>query len=98
MKLSLDSRVRQSDKVVSHQFEAAVYILDPRKNTIRVLNETASFIWNSIEKWQTVASVVNKIIKRFRVSRRKAETDVTKYLGKFYRLKYVSVASISSIS
>lgn len=93
MKLSLESKVRQSDKVVSHQFEGTVYILDPRKNTIRVLNKAAGFIWNSIEKWQTVSSVAGKLVGSFKVSRKKAENDVLGYLAKFVRLGYVSVSS-----
>lgn len=95
MKLSLDAKVRQSDSVVSHQFEGAVYILDPQKNAIRVLNDTASQIWNSIENWQTVSAVAGKLVKLFKVPRKKAENDVLRYLSKFVRLKYVSVSTIS---
>lgn len=90
MKLSLKSKVRQSNKVISHEFERAIYILDPHKNTVRMLNNTAGFIWNSIDKWQTVATVADKLTNQFKVSRRKAEDDVLRFLSKFAKLNYIS--------
>lgn len=56
MKLSLKSKVRQSNQVVSHEFDGVVYILDPEKNTVRALNDTAGFIWNSIKRRQAAAA------------------------------------------
>lgn len=92
MKLSLKSKVRQSNKVVSHQFEGAVYILDPQKNTIRELNDTAGFIWNSIDKRRSAASVITNLTDRFNVPQKRACQDVLRYLSKLIRLGYVSVS------
>lgn len=89
MKLSLESNVRRSNKVVSHEFDGAVYFLDPRKNTVRVLNDTAGFIWNSIKTRQTAAAVADKLTKAFKVSRKQAENDILRYLSKLIQLKYV---------
>lgn len=92
MKLSLKSKIRQSDKVVSHKFEGTVYILDPQKNTIRALNDTAGFIWNSIDKRRSVASVITNLTDKFNVPQKRAYQDVLRYLSKLIRLGYVSVS------
>lgn len=89
MRLSVNSKVRRSDKVVSHEFEGVSYILDPKKNTVRILNKPAGVIWSSIEKRKTVSAVVDKLLRLFKVSRKKAENDVLEYLSKLIRLKYI---------
>ncbi len=96
MKLSLNSKVRQSDKVISHDFGGTVYILDPRKNTIRMLNNCAGVIWEYTKKRRTVDSVITEVMRVFEVSGPKARRDTISYLAKLIGLGYINSDSPTS--
>lgn len=66
-----------------------VYILDPNDNTLHTLNETASYIWETLNKPQTEAEICKKLIDTFEISVDEAKKDVAQFLQHLQSRKFV---------
>ena len=51
-------------------------------NTMITLNETGAYLWELMEKEQTVESLVKAMLDRYDVSKEQAEEDVKSFLLK----------------
>lgn len=87
MSLLLKVRICQSRDVVSHNFKGTVYIADPSRESVRILNKTASAIWNAAKQPIYIRKIVELIEKEFNVSKQEAAKDVSNFVEKYFRLK-----------
>lgn len=81
----LKTKVIRNPKIISHQFEGRIYLLDSQRNAVRELNKTAGFIWQNTNKNITVAELIKKIEDRFDVPTKKAGEDVIKFVKRYLR-------------
>ena len=87
MSLLLKVRVCQSRDVVSHSFKGTVYVADPSRGSVRILNKTASAIWNAVKQPVYIREIVELVEEEFNVSKPEATRDVSNFVKKYLRFK-----------
>lgn len=88
----LKTRVAQNPKIISHKFAGKIYLLDPQRNVVRELNETAGFIWQNTSRNTTLGELIKKIEERFGVSTKKAGEDLIKFVKKYLKAGLLETA------
>ena len=83
MKLKPTTRVKRSRRVIFKEVDGVVYILDPRNSTIYTLNETASFIWQSLKTPRSIKELISLLTKSFKVGKVKAKTDLEDFISQY---------------
>lgn len=81
----LKTKVVRNPNIITHKFDGRTYLLDPQRNVIRELNETAGFIWRNAGKSITADKLVTKIVSRFDVLPKTATEDLSKYVKKYLK-------------
>lgn len=80
-KLSDATVVRQSDECAWQAIRGKIIVVYPRDREIHRLNETASAIWQYIEKPRTVKEVARHVAAEFDVSESAADADARQFLA-----------------
>ena len=89
MTISLETKIRQAKSVVSYNFNGRVYLMDPDKNVVRILNDSASVIWKSAKRMKTIAEVSKIIQKQYNVSAEMAKKDTLEFVKKYISMGYL---------
>ncbi len=87
--LTLNSKVKRHPKVITKKVNGQVFLLDPDTATVHILNETAGFIWEQMEKEVTIKEIVASLKSEFAVENKQAEKDVLEYLNHYYQKQLV---------
>lgn len=90
----LKTRVVQNPKIISHRFKDKIYLLDPQRNVIRELNETAGFIWQNTGKNIAVEELVKKITAKFDAPVKTVGEDVIKFIKKYLKEDLLEAAQL----
>jgi len=91
MTISLETKIHQTKTVISHDFDGHVYLLDPNKNVVRILNDSASVIWKSAKRMRTIAEVSKIIQKQYNVFAEMAKKDTLEFVKKYISLGYLRI-------
>lgn len=83
MKLNPKTKIKRNKNIIFKYVEDTVYILDPYNTVIRTLNETASFLWNSLEKPKSINELTKLVCKEFAVSQQQAENDIKEFISNY---------------
>lgn len=92
MRISLDTKVKQSPKVIKKVLQGKVYIFTQKDLNLHSFNEVASFIWMAAKKPVSVEQLVNKVVKEFEVSKRVAQKDVKEFVNYCLKNKFLAKA------
>lgn len=92
-KLKADTKIKRSKEVIFKEVEGVVYILDPQKSIVRTLNRTASFIWQSLEKPQSIKQLAQLLSKEFSVKEKKAKEDLEEFALQYLKDKLLTFSS-----
>jgi hypothetical protein len=79
--VSLTSIVRISDDVVFRELEGEAVLLNLETGTYFGLDEVGSRIWQFIEQYGSLSTVLDEIEREFDVDRRVAERDLIGLVG-----------------
>ena len=87
MKLKTKTKIKRSKRVIFKEINGVVYILDPRNATVYTLNETASFIWQSLKIPRSSEELISLITKNFNIERKKSEKDSENFITQCFNNK-----------
>ena len=65
-------------------------IFDPEASIVYSFNETAAFIFERIKRDSTVGEIIEKVCKKYDVSKDKAQSDVSEFLNTLVKNKIVT--------
>lgn len=77
--------IRQKKSVISHLFDGIAYIVEPNGKTVRVLNETASFLWEGAKRPISVSELSQRLMNSYKVSKEKALSDVQRFTREYLK-------------
>lgn len=80
MKLDENLKFKQSSEVVQKKMEGKTYLLETEKGRLRVLNETAAFIWQECRRVTTIAELSKKVCREYEVKPKTAKKDVARFI------------------
>lgn len=63
--------------------------MDPDKNVVRILNDSASMIWKSAKRMRTIDEVSKIIQKQYNVSAEMAKKDTLEFVKKYISMGYL---------
>lgn len=76
---------RISPDCIWKEADGRIYILQPDREEIHALNETATFIWKLLDKGYAPEDIVRELSSQFDVSEKQARTDVREFLARYVR-------------
>ncbi|MCJ7792918.1 MAG: PqqD family protein [Candidatus Marinimicrobia bacterium] len=85
IKLEQNSKVKRNKNVIFKEVDGVVFILDPQKSIVRTLNETASFVWQSLSKSQSIKKLTQLLSENFRVEEKKASADLKRFVLQYLK-------------
>ena len=68
-------------RLIWHETEDGIVIVDPTEGKVRVLNGVASSIWKLVSKKMAVSEIQQQIVLEYEVSAEQASSDVTGFLA-----------------
>lgn len=74
-----------STKIVWKDADDTVYILQPERDEVHILNETGSFIWRLIAKKKSYKQIQTALLDHFEVDESTAQKDVKDFLARYVR-------------
>lgn len=74
---------------VIEKIEKKITIFDPEESVLYTFNETASFIFQKIKSGLDKNEIIKKIIKRYQISREKAEKDFEELISDLKKKKII---------
>ncbi|HOJ85426.1 MAG: PqqD family protein [Elusimicrobiales bacterium] len=72
-----------SDKIIWREIEGEIFIIDPSNEKIHELNETASFVFKSIDKGLDRKKIAEKILSNYDADKRTLEKDLEDLISEF---------------
>ncbi|KYK35157.1 MAG: PqqD family protein [Theionarchaea archaeon] len=85
-----DYKPKKTDRLISREEDENLLIFDPDTGSIKVLNETAALIWNSIDEKNSVKDIVDIICRENPDEDRKTiEEDVLRFLRDLQEHSYI---------
>lgn len=91
MKITNNTLIKHKKNVIYKTVDGVVYLLDPANGTIHTLNQTASFLWEFLDKPRTFKSIVDAIYQTFEVQRSKAIIDCRKFINSYEELGFIEL-------
>ncbi|MBI5356098.1 PqqD family protein [Candidatus Collierbacteria bacterium] len=95
MKINFKTVIRQNSNVVSHKFRNKVYLLDPKSNEVRILNESAGLIWEAFEKPKKVSQAVKALAEFYNLPGKNVKNDAFEFIREYFKLKLLNVVKQS---
>jgi hypothetical protein len=85
----ISDKFRRDNKITYKLVDSTVYILHTQTNTIHTLNETASFIWNHLDKPTTIGDLARLITETYDTTYSEALKDTNNFINKYISSGYV---------
>lgn len=61
--MELDFKPEKDERLISREEDVGLLIFDPNTGEVKVLNETAAAIWNSIDGEKSVKNIIDAIVR-----------------------------------
>lgn len=81
--LTKTSIIKRNPEIISHNFGGIVYLIDSQGRTARVLNRTASFVWQKTGKPISVGDLIELVTAEFEVSPDRAGKEVLGFVNRY---------------
>ncbi len=75
--------------IIAREIDGALLILDHEQGQIHQFNETASFIWNNLERAKSAEQLATLLTCHFDVNAESAVADVYELLSRLQSLKLI---------
>ncbi|MGC1121672.1 MAG: PqqD family protein [Candidatus Methanofastidiosia archaeon] len=86
-----DDKPKKAERLITREEDESLLIFDPDTGSIKVLNETAGTIWNSIDGNISVRDIIEDIIKENPdEDEQRIREDVVRFLKELQELGYVT--------
>lgn len=82
-RLTEKSIIKRNPEIISHNFDGTVYLIDSQGQTARILNRTASFVWEKTKKQISVGSLIGLVTAEFEVSADRAGKEVLGFISRY---------------
>jgi hypothetical protein len=74
-------RPRKAERMIAREEDESLLLFDSDSGSVKVLNETAALVWNSIDGKTPVKDLIDTVVKAFPDSERQmVVTDVLAFL------------------
>lgn len=83
--LTEKSIIKRNPKIISHNFAGTVYLIDSRGRTARILNRTASFVWEKTKKQISVETLIGLVAEEFEASWDQAGRDIQQFISRYLK-------------
>ena len=81
---------KKAEKLITREEDENVLIFDPDTGDIKLLNETAGLIWNSIDGNRSVKDIIQIVVKENPDEDEKViKQDVLKFLEQIQELNFI---------
>ncbi|MBU7024566.1 MAG: PqqD family protein [Theionarchaea archaeon] len=61
--MELDYKPEKDERLITREEDVGLLIFDPNTGEVKVLNETAAAIWNSIDGEKSVANIIDAVVQ-----------------------------------
>ena len=75
--------------VLEKNIDNKIYLLNPQKGDLYVLNKVGKFIWRLINGKNSLEDIKNKILKKFNVKEKVLSYSLNRFLNNLERLKII---------
>jgi hypothetical protein len=90
--MELDFKPEKDERLISREEDVGLLIFDPNTGEVKVLNETAAAIWNSIDGEKSVENIIDAIVRENPDADPKAvKLDVCKFLEELRDNTFIKV-------
>ncbi len=76
-----EQRYRRDDSLPFQEIQGRAIVVCPPRREIHELDETATFLWNALERASTVRELAMALCEEFDVEPERAERDVRAFLA-----------------
>lgn len=83
MKINLQTKIKRNPELIWRKVRGKYFILDADAGEVRKLNETASFVWDQLERPTSILQLVKELVKNFEVKEKIAQKDILEFV-KYY--------------
>ncbi len=90
--VAMNPMQKRDRDVMVREVDSEVLLLDTEFNLIHKLNQTASFIWQALDRARSTAEIARLLAMEYEVEEHIAVRDVVETLAKLRELKLVVVA------
>ncbi|MBU1326555.1 PqqD family protein [Patescibacteria group bacterium] len=80
-------KLRRNPSVYSKKVDGKWLILEPDKQHIRELNETADFVWGATQKPIEVSTIIKRLAKAYLLPPEQCKKDVEEFVRRYLREK-----------
>lgn len=92
IKFSQNTLFKQSPSVLTQKVGDRVVLLNPNTGKIYSLNDTASFLWNSLSNKNSFQNLIDVLYSNYDISVNDARKDIKKFLYRY--LKYNLIITV----
>lgn len=75
-----EKKYRQNPVIAWREIDSEAVLVDPRDGQIRVLNRTASVVWNFCGEAQTLDDIAEHISGKFEITTNEAQEDIDDFI------------------
>jgi hypothetical protein len=86
----------RNSQVIWQNIDDNVVIADPDGGTLRILNETAGFIWSLVDGTKTTEDIIPDLCERFDVEPEQARADVLAFCQELIQAELLHVQDKSN--
>jgi hypothetical protein len=79
--MTSEARYRRDDALPFQEIQGQTVIVRPAGQELHQLDETATFLWNRLERPRTAADLAEALCEEFEVSLEDAERDIRAFLA-----------------
>lgn len=81
--------MKRNPHILTKTVENSIMLMDLAAGEIRILNETAGFIWKKIGSKATPSVLAKQLSQAFHVSEKQAYKDVVKFIRSYKAAGYI---------
>lgn len=85
VRLKPSTKIKRNKEIIFKEVEGVVYIFDPRNSTVHTLNETASFIWQSLKISRSIKELSVLMSKYFEVNKEETAKDIESFVLQYLK-------------
>ena len=89
--MTIDGYVERDETVIWRDIGGEVVIVGQEDSTVRMLNETASYIWSLADGTMRIEGMVGALCHKFNVSADEARVDVEQFCSELIEAKLASI-------
>ncbi len=89
-----DGYIARDETMIWRDIGGEVVIVGQEDNTVRMLNETASYIWSLADGTMRIEDMVSALCNKFNVSADEARVDVEQFCSELVEARLASIREL----